>query len=70
MKKMKELRSLSQQELESRLQDMKKQLLKLHVAASTSATSPEAGKIRQLTKSVAQIYTLITERKHQGGIFT
>ena len=63
MKVTKELRGLSIDDLNARIKESKKELLKLnvHVASGTSTTNP--GKLRQLKKNVARILTLIKEKE-------
>ena len=63
MKVTKELRGLSIDDLNARIKESKKELLKLnvHVASGTSTTNP--GKLRQLKKNVARILTLLKEKE-------
>lgn len=58
MKAAKELRNLSAEELQTRLRESKKELLKLH----SSATGATAGKIKKNKKNIARILTLLRER--------
>ena len=53
-----ELKSLSRQELEARLQESRKELLKLNVQVATgNARNP--GKVKQTKKNIARLLTLL-----------
>ena len=54
MKITKELRSLSVEEMEKRLEEFKKELLKLNVEVATGANPANSGKLRQTKKNVAK----------------
>lgn len=62
MKTVKDLRSLSDQELKERLGEFKKELLKLNVQAATGANTSNSGKLRQIKKNIARILTLLREK--------
>lgn len=65
--KIKELRSISEQERKSRLGELRGELMKLNSGASVSS-SKSSGKIRQIKKTIAKILTLDNEsRKPRGG---
>jgi len=57
MKITKEFRNLSSQELQSRLTESRKELLKLNALARTGNVS-NPGKIKQVRKNIARILTL------------
>jgi len=61
MKVTKELRTLSIGEMENRLEEFKKELLKLNVEVATGANPANSGKLRQTKKNIARILTLIRE---------
>lgn len=63
MKLTKELRDLSTSELENRLGEFKKELLKLNVQVSTGASPESPGKLRQTKKNIARILTLLKEKE-------
>ncbi|PIN76402.1 50S ribosomal protein L29 [Candidatus Woesearchaeota archaeon CG10_big_fil_rev_8_21_14_0_10_36_11] len=65
MKITKELRDLSQDELQNRLQEFKKELLKLNVQASTGAQTSNPGKLKQTKKNIARILTLRKEKEEK-----
>ncbi len=66
MKAAKELRSLDAKELQSRLTESAKELLKLrvHVASGTNPEKPT--RIKQLRRTAARIITVL-EQKKRGG---
>ena len=63
MKITKELRSLSAEERNIRLSELKKELLKLNVQASSGSNLASPGKMKQVKKNIARILTL----NHQKG---
>ena len=62
MKLTKEFRSLSDEELAKRLQEFKKELLKLNVQVATGSQVASPGKLKQTKKNIARIKTLFNER--------
>lgn len=61
MKIAKDLRGLSPEELAARKEEFQKELLKLNVQVASGANPKEAGKIKQLKKSLAIIETISNE---------
>ena len=61
MKAAKELRALSAQELNARILESKKELLKLY----SSSSAPTAGKIKKNKKNIARILTIIQEKEKE-----
>ena len=66
MKITKELKGLPLGELNSRLKESKKELLKLNVQVATGASPESPGKLKQTKKNVARILTIIKEKEVQG----
>lgn len=64
-KSTKEFRALSKEELQKRLNELKKELLKLKVGVATGGNVANAGKIKQARKNIARIITILHEK---GGI--
>ncbi|HLD00436.1 MAG TPA: 50S ribosomal protein L29 [Candidatus Nanoarchaeia archaeon] len=62
MKTTAELRKLSRNELETRLEEFKKELLKLNVQVATGANTPNPGKLKRTKKNIARILTLFKEQ--------
>jgi len=65
MKAIKDLRLLSRLELENRLKEFKKELLKLKVEVGSSSGSTSSGKIRRTRKNIARILTLLNQKEVQ-----
>lgn len=65
MKVTKDLRPLQSNELQKRLEEFKKELLKLNVQVSTGGSAANPGKLKQTKKNIARILTLIKEREVQ-----
>ena len=60
--KIKELRELSNKELETKIREAKKELFNLRMKQSTG-TLEKPSKIRELRKDVARMKTIIRERE-------
>ena len=63
--KMTELRELTKQELETRLEDLKEELFNLRFQKASNRLE-NSHQIRIVKKEVARINTLLTEREMQG----
>jgi len=63
MKAARELRHLSVEELQARMNESKKELLKLR----SSASGPTAGKIKKNRKNIARLFTLLREKERGKG---
>lgn len=63
MKITKELRALSGEELGKRLEEFKKELLKLNVQVATGANPSNPGQLKQLKKNIARILTILKEKE-------
>ena len=65
MKLMKDFRGLSDQELNTRLEEFKKELLKLNVQVATGGNPENPGKVRQTKKNIARILTVLAEQNKE-----
>jgi len=65
MKITKELRGLSPKERKTRLEEFKKELLKLNVQVATGANTTSPGKLKQTKKNIARILTLMNEKEEK-----
>lgn len=63
MKLTKDLRNFSGQELENRLGELNKELLKLRVGVASGANTSNPGKSKQVKKNIARILTLLKEKE-------
>ena len=59
--KLKELKSLSKENLEKKLHDLKLELMKTRVQLTMGSDPKLSGKVRQLKKTIARIKTLLSE---------
>jgi len=66
MKVTKELRGLSPTERKTRLEEFKKELLKLNVQVATGANTTSPGKLKQTKKNIARILTLMNEKEEKS----
>ena len=64
--KIKDLRELSNKELETKIRDTKKELFGLRMKQSTG-TLEKPSKLRELRKDVARMKTIMRERELQEG---
>ncbi len=67
--KPKELKALSQPDMENKLSELKKELMKFNTQIATGTFPKNPTKVRQLKKTIARIYTLKNARnqKTKGG---
>ena len=62
----KELRALSDEELTNKIKESKKELFDLRLKQSTGALE-KPSRIHELRKNIARMYTILNERKENGG---
>jgi large subunit ribosomal protein L29 len=62
-KKMKEFRGLSENEMNKRLDDSRKELVKMNAQISTGTMPKSPGLVKNTKKSIAMILTLLRERE-------
>ncbi len=67
MKITKNLRELNSNQLGERLQEFKKELLKLNVQANSGANTSNPGQLKQTKKNIARIRTLLQEKVLSAG---
>lgn len=62
MKQTKEFQSLTQEEIESRINELRKELVKenTHVYSGTAPANP--GKLRQAKKNIARLLTILNQK--------
>ena len=65
-KKTRELQRLSNNELESKLAELKKELMKLNAQLATGTIPKNPGMIKQIKKEIARIIMLIEKSKEVG----
>lgn len=62
----KELRALSDEELNTKIKEAKKELFDLRLKQSTGALD-KPSRIHELRKNVARMKTILNERKNENG---
>lgn len=60
--KIKEIRNLSDKDLNQKLRELEEELVKLNAQASTGTQMKSPGKIKQIKKSRARVNTVLKER--------
>ena len=66
MAKIKELRKLETKELESRLEQLRRDLIKFNAQVSTGTPPENPGQVRATKRTIAQLYTLLKNNKEGG----
>ena len=64
--KIKEIRELSYEELQSRLRDLKQESMNLRLQQATGQLENSA-RLRLVRREVAKVMTVLSERKHQAA---
>jgi len=62
----KELRTLSDEELNSKIKESKKELFDLRLKQSTGSLE-KPSRIHELRKNIARMNTILSERKNENG---
>ena len=63
--KAKEIRSMSKEDLDAKLNELKKELIKLNAQISTGTTPKSPGQVRQIKKNIARILTIMSEKSNE-----
>ncbi len=63
MKKVKEIQALNNEALESRLAELRKELMKYRSQVATGTIPKNPGQIRVIRKSIARILTVMNSRR-------
>ncbi|MBU0628319.1 MAG: 50S ribosomal protein L29 [Nanoarchaeota archaeon] len=63
--KAKEIRSLSKEDLNVKLEELKKERIKLNAQISTGTTPKSPGQVREVKKNIARILTILTEKSKE-----
>lgn len=64
--KVREMKTIAEQDLKSTLVDLKKELIKINTQVSTGASPENPGRAKQVKKSIARIFTRLNQ-KPTGG---
>jgi len=60
--KIKEIRTMSKEELKNRVEELRKELIKLDAQTATGTTPKSPGQLKQIKKTVARILTVLKEK--------
>ncbi|MAG45373.1 MAG: 50S ribosomal protein L29 [Nanoarchaeota archaeon] len=63
--KIKELKQIKASEIETKLNDLKRELMKYNSQISTGTPPENPGKVRAIKKTIAQINTLLSKKQEQ-----
>tara|TARA_Y100000310_G_C20685139_1_gene818491 strand:- start:649 stop:858 length:210 start_codon:yes stop_codon:yes gene_type:complete len=65
MKIIKEFRNLGTEEIKTRIQELKKELMKdnVHISSGTAAANP--GKVRHTKKNIARLLTILNQKQKE-----
>jgi len=63
MTKIKDLRSMTKEELNSKLKELRKEMIKHNAQIATGTTPKSPGQIREIKKTIARILTIIRTQK-------
>ena len=61
--KAKEIRSMNKEDLRAKLEELKKELIKINAQISTGTTPKSPGQVKQIKKNIAKILTILNEQK-------
>ena len=62
--KAKEIRSMGKEDLKAKLEELKKELMKVNTQISTGTTPKSPGQVKQIKKNIARILTIIHEKNN------
>lgn len=60
--KTKEIRSMAKEDLNEKLEELKKELIKINAQIATGTTPKSPGQVRQIKKTIARILTVIKDK--------
>lgn len=63
--KTKEIRSMSKEDLEVKLEELRKELIKVNAQISTGTTPKSPGQVKQIKKNIAKILTILKEKSKE-----
>ena len=63
--KAKEIRSMSKEDLDVKLEELKKERIKLNAQISTGTTPKSPGQVKEVKKNIARILTILSEKTNE-----
>jgi len=62
-----ELRKMSEKQLDEKLIELRKELIKINAQVSTGTVPENPGNVKNVKKTIARIFTIKTEKKREVG---
>jgi large subunit ribosomal protein L29 len=62
-----ELRKMSEKQLDEKLIELRKELIKINAQVSTGTVPENPGNVKNVKKTIARIFTIKTEKKKEAG---
>ena len=66
--KIKELRELGKEDMKTRLEELRKELIKHNAQIATGTVPKSPGQVKQTKKTIAKILTILNEKKKEKEI--
>lgn len=66
--KAKEIRAMNKEELEKKLEELRKELIKINAQISTGTIPKSPGHVKQIKKNIAKILTIIHEKNKNSEV--
>ena len=63
--KIKEIRSMSKEDLNSKLEELRKELVKANAQISTGTTPKNPGQVKEIKKNIARILMVLHEKSNE-----
>ena len=63
--KAKEIRSMNEADIKSKLDELRKELVKLNGQIATGTTPKSPGHVREIKKNIARMLTILSEQKNK-----
>jgi len=63
--KIREIRPMNKEDLKTRLEELKKELIKINAQLSTGTTPKSPGQVKQIKKNIAKILTILNEKSQE-----
>ena len=61
--KIKEIRGMSKEDLNAKLEELRKELVKVNAQIATGTTPKNPGHVKQVKKNIAKIITILKEKE-------
>lgn len=63
--KIKEIRSMNKEDLNAKMEELRKELIKANAQIATGTTPKSPGQVKQIKKNIARILTIIHEKNSE-----